>query len=169
MHEMSRYEVEHQGDWVALGKNANGFDRTNYLHSKEKILKALAKTSIQVVNEGHRITVIVPTDKYYVFDTTKLNELRMKQLEMVADLVRCFPKSKIHIAGFTDDVGDKEHKRVLSQHRAQAMLAFLWSRGIRHSDHLDAEGYEDKYNIGNNRLIHGSAYNRRIEIQWMTS
>ena len=46
------------------------------------------------------------------------------------------------------------------------MITFLWAKGIR-AQHLYAEGMGDKYPIGDNFLTHGSAFNRRIEIQWV--
>ncbi len=166
--EYMKHPVHHtDSSWSARGKNTNGFSRTNYLHGKERILKELENASIQVINEGHRITVIIPTDKYFYFDTAKLNDLRYKQLNMIVELVNCFPEENIFVAGFTDNVGSKAHKRRLSQHRAQAVVAYLWAHGIKRI-HLNAAGYEDKYNIGNNRLIHGSAFNRRVELQWTT-
>ena len=54
---------------------------------------------------------------------------------------------------------------MLSQARAETMLTFLWANDI-HAQRLRAEGYADQHDVGDNHLIHGSAYNRRIEIQW---
>lgn len=166
--EYMKHPVQHnEGNWSARGRNTNGYSRTNYLHGKERLVEALEKANVQVINEGHRITVIIPTDKYFYFDSAKLNDLKYNELDMIVELVRCFPDQNIFVAGFTDNVGSKEHKRQLSQHRAQAVLSYLWAHGVKHT-HLNAAGYEDKYNIGNNRLIHGSAFNRRVEIQWTT-
>ncbi len=143
------------------------FSRTNYLHNKKFIIKALEKESIQIINEGHRITILIPTDLYYVFDTERLNDLRYPVLDMVVELIHCFDEKDIFVSAFTDDVGSNAHKRALSQNRAKSMMAFLWARGISRKN-LHAAGYGDKFSIGNNQLIRGSAFNRRVEIQWST-
>jgi outer membrane protein OmpA-like peptidoglycan-associated protein len=149
----------------AQGKNIAGFSRNNYLKSSEKIVKHVQNGDVQVINEGHRITLIIPTDKYFVFDTAKLNDLMHQQLADIAELIKCFKSSTIFVAGFTDDVGSDQYKKLLSQQRAQAIVAYLWSHGFSEKK-VEAEGYGDKYAHANNQLVHGSALNRRIEIQW---
>ena len=80
-------------------------------------------------------------------------------------LIKMFPcKCPIYVAGFTNDVGSRYHKKKLTQAQAEAMVTLLWAHDIP-SRLLNAEGYGDKHPVGDNKLIHGSAYNRRIEIQ----
>ncbi len=82
-------------------------------------------------------------------------------------LLKHYPKTPIYVAGFTDNVGAKAHKNRLSQAQAETMMTYLWANGIR-SVQLQTQGFGDKFAIGQNEVIHGSAYNRRIEIQWFT-
>jgi flagellar motor protein MotB len=56
---------------------------------------------------------------------------------------------------------------MLSQAQAETILTFLWANNIP-AMLLKAEGYGDKNAVSDNTLIHGSAQNRRIEIQWFT-
>ena len=77
-----------------------------------------------------------------------------------------YPDAVVFVAGFTDDVGTRHHKKMLSQAQAETMLTFLWANNIP-AERLHAEGYADQYTVGDNKLIRGSAYNRRIEIQWL--
>lgn len=164
--EIRKIELSNQlPDINSHGNDPAGFSRTNYLKSSKEIVKHVQNGDIQVVNEGHRITLILPTDKYFIFDSYKLNDLKFKQLNDITTLIKCFPNSTFYVAGFTDDVGNYEHKRNLSQKRAQAIVTYLWSQGVSER-RIEAEGYGDKYAIGNNNLIHGSALNRRVEIQW---
>ncbi len=152
-------------DIFAPSINKAGFSRTNYLQASRKITDHVQNGDIQIVNEGKRITLIVPTDKYFLFDTAKLNDLRYAPLTDIAKLIKCFANAKVYVAGFTDDVGNYEHKRILSKERAQAIVSYLWTQGIDERD-LKAQGYGQRYAIANNKLIHGSALNRRVEIQW---
>lgn len=158
-------------DVMAFGNAPEGFSRTNYLQSSKEIVKDVENGDIQVVNEGHRITLIIPTDKYFVFHNSKeldkshLNDLKYKQLEDIANLLECFPRARFNIAGFTDNIGSYEYKRRQSKQWAQAILGYLWAKGISR-DRLYAQGYGDQYPIANDALVHGSAMNRRVEIQW---
>lgn len=113
------------------------------------------------------MTLLIPTDKYFMFMSPRLNELCYPGLLNVVKLLRLYPKSPIYVAGFTDNVGSRYHKKRMSQAQAETMMTFLWANGVR-SIQLKAEGYGDKNDIGDNRIVHGSAYNRRIEIQWFT-
>lgn len=123
------------------------------------------KYDIQIVEYGDTITLIIPTDRYYFFNSARFNQLCYAGLARIIKFIYFYPESTFYVAAFTDDVGSKRHKEKLTQARAETMLTFLWANGIN-AKHLNAEGYGSKYPIGDNRLIHGSAHNRRIEIQW---
>lgn len=158
-------EYSYNTQMNAHGRHIGGFSRANYIKSSKKAVEQIMKSDMQLINEGHRITLLIPTDKYFIFNTSKLNDLRFAPLSSVVKLVKCFPNSPIYVAGFTDDIGRTEHREQLSQDRAQAMVAYLWAHGVPEAK-LNAEGYGSRYDIANNHLIHGSALNRRIEIQW---
>ena len=83
----------------------------------------------------------------------------------MAELISRHSCNKVYVTAFTDDVGSEEHQILLSTGQAQAMLTFLWAKGVN-AERLSAEGYGKLFPVGDNTIIHGSAYNRRIEIQW---
>ena len=132
---------------------------------KPATIRDLQKNDIQFVQYGDTMVLIVPTDHYYEFNSPKLNELCFEGLNNIVKLLKLYKCSTVNVAGFTDNVGSKPHKKLLSQARAETMLTFLWANNIS-ARRLSAEGYGDQFAIGDNHLIHGSAYNRRIEIQW---
>jgi outer membrane protein OmpA-like peptidoglycan-associated protein len=138
-----------------------------YKDSKPALVKQIKKQSIQFIEYGDTMTLIIPTDKYFAFMSPRLNELCYPGLMNIVKLLKLYPQSPIYVAGFTDNVGSSEHKKKLSQAQAESVMTYLWANGI-HSIQLKAEGYGDKNNIANNDVIHGSADNRRIEIQWFT-
>ena len=132
---------------------------------KRGLIRKLQKQDIQFVQYGDTMTLIIPTDKYFMFESPRLNELRYPGLINIATLLRLFPHSAVYVAGFTDNVGTRFRKKSLSQAQAETMLTYLWANGIK-AKLLKAEGYGDKNTVADNELIHGSAMNRRIEIQW---
>lgn len=136
-----------------------------YMGTEANLIRELNDDDIQFVKLGETRTLIVPTDRYFIFDTPQLNDLCFKGLLDIVKMLKRYPKSTIYVAGFTDDVGSRSSKAKLTQARAEAMLTFLWANGVQ-ANRLDAQGYGSKYPVGDNHLIHGSAYNRRLEIQW---
>ncbi|MCC5791160.1 MAG: C-OmpA-like family protein CmpA [Legionellaceae bacterium] len=136
-----------------------------YRSTRSNIIQQLANQSIQYEQYGDMRTLIVPTDKYFLLHTPRLNELMYPGLENIIRLLAMYPDSTIYVAGFTDNIGSRLHQQKITQAQAEAMLTYLWANGI-HAKYLHAEGYGEKHPIGDNALIHGSAFNRRLEIQW---
>jgi outer membrane protein OmpA-like peptidoglycan-associated protein len=136
-----------------------------YKESKPVLIRNLKKAHIQYVTYGATTTLIVPTDQYYFFNSSRLKEYCYPGLVLIVKLLRMYPHSTIYVAGFTDNIGSRYHKNKLSQARAETMLTFLWANGIQ-AQRLNAEGYGEKYSVSDNQIIHGSAQNRRVEIQW---
>lgn len=130
-------------------------------------IRQLGGDAIQFVQQGERMTLIVPTDRYYLFNSPDFDDTKFKGLNNIAKLLKLFPCSNMIVAGFSDNVGKRVLQDRLSKARAETMLTFLWAKGIP-AQRLTAEGFGERFSVGNNRIIHGSAYNRRIEIQWWT-
>lgn len=136
-----------------------------YRNSKKHLVEQLQHQDIQFVAYGDTMTLLIPTDHYFVKNTAEINEICYAGIENVAKLLKLYPKSRIFIAGFNDDIGSPRYQKRLTQSRAEAVLTFLWANGIA-AHLLKADGYGDRFPIGNNHYIHASAFNRRIEIQW---
>lgn len=129
------------------------------------LIRRLGMQAIQFVQHGDRMTLIVPTDRYYLFNSPDFDDTEFSGLNNIASLLKLFPCNKITVAAFTDEVGKREVQDRMSEARAQTMLTFLWAKGIP-AQLLTAEGFGQRFPVANNKIIHGSAYNRRIEIQW---
>lgn len=136
-----------------------------YKGGNSHIVRDLLMHQVEFIEYGDTLTLVVPTDIYYMFNSPHFKPSCYPTLETIAKLIKMYPKCPIYVAGFTNSIGSSYHKKKLTQARAEAMITFLWANHINAS-RLNAEGYGDKYTVGNNKLIHGSAYNRRIEIQW---
>ena len=132
---------------------------------RARLIEKIRREDIQFVRYGDQYTLLVPTDHYFVFNSPQLNDICYRGLNDIAALIKTYHYEKIYVAAFTDDVGSSHHKDKLSNARAETMLTFLWAKRIP-AQYLIAEGYGDEHDIGDNHLIHSSAYNRRIEIQW---
>lgn len=140
-----------------------------YKDSKSVLIRELQKLDIQYIEYGDTVTLVVPTDRYFIFDSARFNELCFPGLLELVKLLQTYPKCcPIYVAGFTDNIGSRYSKNRMSQARAERMVSYLWANNIP-ARRLIAEGYGDKNPVGDNHLIHGSAYNRRLEIQLFKS
>jgi outer membrane protein OmpA-like peptidoglycan-associated protein len=74
------------------------------------------------------------------------------------------PAYLLEINGHTDNIGDKSFNTDLSQRRANAVKAYLISKGIK-SERLTAKGYGDSQPAADNKTSAGRAKNRRVEFK----
>jgi outer membrane protein OmpA-like peptidoglycan-associated protein len=88
---------------------------------------------------------------------------RVKLNEVADALSKQDPLSKIVVEGHTDSQGGVAYNQDLSQHRAQAVLEYLVSRGVA-SDRVSAQGYGFTRSVADNTSPEGRANNRRVEI-----
>ena len=72
------------------------------------------------------------------------------------------PSAMLIVEGHTDDTGDAEINRVLSQARAEAVIVYLIAGGVD-AGRLGAIGFGEDRPIATNATEEGRAMNRRIE------
>jgi outer membrane protein OmpA-like peptidoglycan-associated protein len=70
---------------------------------------------------------------------------------------------KIEIGGHTDNVGKPDKNKILSANRAQAVMAYVITKGINPA-RLTAKGYGHTKPIASNKTASGKAANRRTEV-----
>jgi OmpA-OmpF porin, OOP family len=101
-----------------------------------------------------------------LFDTGKatLQASSQEQLMNVAEILKAFPKVKLKLGGYTDNVGKAASNLKLSQDRANTVMAELVKMGVDKA-RLAAEGYGDQHPIGDNTTEEGRQQNRRIAVR----
>ena len=71
---------------------------------------------------------------------------------------------KVEVAGYTDNVGNANVNRNLSERRAQAVVQELIKRGVA-AERMTAKGYGPDTPIADNATKEGQAKNRRVEFK----
>jgi OOP family OmpA-OmpF porin len=84
-------------------------------------------------------------------------------LDGVAAAFAAHPDIRVEIAGYTDNAGAPGTNLRLSQLRAEAVRAYLVSRGVG-AGRLTARGYGSANPVANNATAAGRAQNRRVEL-----
>lgn len=85
-------------------------------------------------------------------------------IDKLAEVLLTRPKLYIQIVGHTDNVGDKDALRILSEQRAEAIKTLLIERGVP-SARIDTHGYGDTKPLGPNDTEANKSKNRRVEIK----
>jgi outer membrane protein OmpA-like peptidoglycan-associated protein len=101
-----------------------------------------------------------------LFDTGKatLQPASQEQLKNIAEILKAFPKVKLKVGGYTDNVGDPKANLKLSTDRAFNVVSELEKLGVE-KGRLAPEGYGDKYPVGDNTTEEGRQQNRRIAVR----
>ena len=85
-------------------------------------------------------------------------------LDIVAASLVANPTIRIEIAGHTDNTGASATNERLSQSRAEAVRAYLASKGVT-PDRMVAKGYGPSVPVAPNTTAAGRAQNRRVELR----
>lgn len=116
------------------------------------------------VIEEKVIEKIVSAAKGINFDTNKATLLSssFKNLNTLADILNEYPEALVEIQGHTDDVGDAQTNKKLSQERADAVSEYLKGKGFDEA-RLTAKGYGQEMPIADNKTKSGRDKNRRVD------
>lgn len=86
------------------------------------------------------------------------------ELDRLVQLLKDVPSLVIEISGHTDNVGSDKMNTQLSQDRADAVVAYLVSKGIK-KDRLKSKGYGASQPVASNSSAEGRQQNRRTEFE----
>lgn len=101
---------------------------------------------------------------YLHFDTN-CGDIRPQDealLNEVAAALKQAPAMKVRIEGHTDNVGQPEANRILSEKRARSVMQALVARGVP-AARLSAAGFGQERPVADNRTEGGRARNRPVE------
>ena len=100
------------------------------------------------------------------FEASKdlIREQSYESLDSLASVLLKKPEWKLHISGHTDNKGDEQDNLVLSKKRAEAVKAYLISKGVK-ADKLIVEFFGETKPIADNSTSEGRQKNRRVEME----
>lgn len=114
----------------------------------EVALDSLLASYVEKVAEGEDTYVpLVKNPKggdslvlFFGFNEDVLTPRSLKQLAIVAQIVKLSPDKKLEISGHTDDVGSEKYNQGLSERRAAAVKAALVASGVP-AENIDTKGF----------------------------
>ncbi|PWU04266.1 MAG: flagellar motor protein MotB [Bacteroidetes bacterium] len=169
---LSKVQTDEEGNYLItlpVGKDyAFNVNRKGYLFYSQNF-----PLSQKIADSTYTIDIpLQPIDvnasiilKNIFFDVNKydLKPESRAELDEVFKLLTDNPNVRISISGHTDDVGKAADNLTLSKNRANAVVAYLISKGIK-ADRLQANGFGATKPIADNKTEEGKAANRRTEL-----
>lgn len=166
-----RVKVDRTKECVVTGKKQNF-----YADTKEIVPAMFADTNVVVseltiekieVNKTIRLDHI-----YYDYNSANLTKDAVSEVDKLVNLLKRNPEIHIEISSHTDSRGGDSYNLKLSQKRAEAVVAYIISKGIDPA-RLTAKGYGESMLL--NDCKNGAPcseeehqYNRRTEFKVMT-
>jgi len=135
-----------------------------YMDQQEmKLRQQLEGTGVSVTRIGDNITLNMPGNVTFAFNSGDINSKFYPVLDSVAIVLKEYDQTFVEVAGHTDSVGTAEYNQKLSERRAESVAAYLASRGINRQRLITVGGGEN-YPIASNATEAGQAANRRVEL-----
>ena len=108
--------------------------------------------------------VTFAADTFFDFDKSVLKPAGKAKLDELVSKIHSINLEVIVAVGYTDSIGTDAYNLKLSERRAQAVKAYLESKGIDKS-RIYTEGKGKTQPVASNKTPQGRALNRRVEIE----
>lgn len=125
--------------------------------------RELAGSGVDVVRQGDNITLNMPGNITFAFDSANLQPQFQPVLNNVAQTLNEYNQTVIEVAGHTDSTGSDAYNQKLSVDRANSVAGYLSSRGVS-MQRMIVTGAGETRPIASNDTEAGRAQNRRVEI-----
>jgi chemotaxis protein MotB len=133
--------------------------------------KELAADKVHVTRLQDAIKYTVNSDLLFRSGSWEMSKQGQEVIAKLAPRLAPFQQSKIVVNGYTDNapVGRALQRQgitsneVLSQKRAEAVMQYLISKGVK-PDFISAQGFGEAEPLASNDTAQGRAQNRRVEL-----
>jgi outer membrane protein OmpA-like peptidoglycan-associated protein len=151
---------------LAEAKSALGSEAQRRQQAEQAAARAAQELSrlAAVKQEERGLVITLSGSVLFASDTSELLPSARQRLDDVAKaLLEGNPEAQIVVEGHTDSRGGESYNLDLSARRAEAVRAYLVSRGVP-AERVRAQGLGLARPVADNKSAEGRANNRRVEI-----
>jgi OOP family OmpA-OmpF porin len=123
---------------------------------------AVAPKAVAPVAAASKVTYAA--DAFFDFDKSVVKPAGKAKLDDLVAKIKGINLEVIIAVGHTDSIGSDAYNQKLSVRRAEAVKAYLVSKGIE-KNRVYTEGKGEKQPVASNKTKEGRAKNRRVEIE----
>jgi outer membrane protein OmpA-like peptidoglycan-associated protein len=99
---------------------------------------------------------------YFAWDKAKIEDASFPVLDEVVKALKDNLGFRVQVEGHADSSGADDHNQTLSEHRAEAVLAYLAAHDVA-QDRLVSKGFSSSVPTDTNDTVAGRENNRRVE------
>jgi outer membrane protein OmpA-like peptidoglycan-associated protein len=156
------YEVQHGTDALAAADDDQ--DRDRVLNPVDQCPDTAEGTEVDARGCAViRARMVLPGIEF-AFDSAEILPASERTLNIALQILRDNPSARVEVGGHTDDVGNANYNRRLSQQRADSVRDWLVEHGVARN-RMQTRGYGSAQPVAPNDTDEGRARNRRIEFK----
>ncbi len=143
------------GTELKVGENSTEYKLYNFITNANFQIDTVDKTKNWV-----------SFDRVY-FETGKsvLTQTSQDQVKNIALILKNYPQASIKIGGYTDNTGNADINKKVSDERAKIVSKELVKLGAAQNQVVEAVGYGPEHPIATNDTEEGKAQNRRVDLK----
>jgi outer membrane protein OmpA-like peptidoglycan-associated protein len=119
--------------------------------------------AVLATRETARGLIVNMSDVVFATGSYQIKTSAQIKLARIAGILMTYPGLKVQVEGYTDNVGSAAFNQKLSDQRANAVMQFLISQGVK-AGSISAKGYGEADPVASNSTASGRAQNRRVQL-----
>lgn len=148
---------------IAGGAAGNYMDKQQAELERELAAEA-ARNELRITRmTGDALRVGVASDVSFDFDSAAIRSDAQATYAKIAQVLKDYDKTVIHVVGHTDSTGSEAYNMRLSEQRANSVATVLRGNGVVPARIL-TEGRGESEPVADNSTAAGQARNRRVDI-----
>lgn len=148
---------------IAGGAVGNYMDKQQAELERELAAEAARKELNITRLAGDALKIGVASDASFPFDSADLKGQAQATFSKIAEVLKDYDKTIIHVVGHTDSTGTDNYNLGLSQRRANTVSSYMNSNGVL-IERMRTEGRGEREPIASNETEAGRTRNRRVDI-----
>ncbi len=158
-------QAQAQSDSIAAVAAAQAHQDSLALAQTQQSLQQERSRRSEMENQLLTTGMLMMDNVYFSTGKAEISINSKPYLNVIARMLTKYPKLQIEVGGHTDNVGSTAFNQLLSQQRADAVVAYMIGQEPSLNGRLFGKGYGEANPKSDNTTAEGRKLNRRTELQ----